>query len=227
VAKGERLPWFHGPARLDLLEAVPLDRGELLPLRFPVQWVCRSRPGAAAGFRGYGGRVASGALRPGQEVVALPGLQRTRVRGLHLGGALLEEALTGQSVTLELEDDLDLSRGDLLAEPARLPAVSRDLKATLCWLSASAARTGARYLLRTCAAESRAWLLQLESLLDITTLRPRSADHLAMNDLAEVHLRLQSPIAADPYAVNRATGAFILMDEVTNATVAGGLIRSL
>jgi sulfate adenylyltransferase subunit 1 len=231
VERGGRMPWYQGPTLMELLETVPLAEADLeRPFRFPVQWVCRPRPGAPRAFRdfrGYGGRVASGAIQVGDRIAVLPGQLQSRVRGIRLGEDRLEAAQAGQSVTLELEDELDVARGDLLADPRRPPALSRDLEATLCWFAETPARAGARFLLHLGTREVRALLQELRSRLEITTLKPQAADQLAMNDLAEVRFRLQAPAAADPYADNRATGAFIVIDETTNATVAGGLIRSL
>ncbi|MDR3669528.1 MAG: GTP-binding protein [Holophaga sp.] len=157
VARSGRMPWYGGPTLLELLEAAPLAKDRLeQPFRFPVQWVCRPRPGAPSDFRGYGGRVESGTVQLGDPVVVLPAQRPSRVRGIRLGEARLEA---------------------------------------------------------------------IHSRLDIATLKPEPAGQLAMNDLAEVRLRLQAPAAADPYRANRATGAFILIDEASNATVAGGLVR--
>jgi sulfate adenylyltransferase subunit 1 len=227
VDRGGSMPWYRGPTLLELLEAAPLAKGRLeRPFRFPVQWVCRPRPGFPADFRGYCGRVESGTIHLGDRVAVLPARLQSRVRGLRLGEARLEAAQAGQSVTLELEDELDVCRGDLLADPAHPPALSRELEATLCWFADAPVQAGARFLLRLGTREIRAVLQGISSRLDIATLKPQPADQLAMNDIAEVQLRLQTPAAADPYAANRATGAFILIDEGSNATVAGGLIRN-
>jgi sulfate adenylyltransferase subunit 1 len=227
VERGSRMPWYGGPTLLELLEAAPLAQDRLeRPFRFPVQWVCRSRPGLASEIRGYCGRVASGSIRLGDPVAVLPAQLGSRVRGIRLGEARLEAAQAGQSVTLELEDELDVCRGDLLADPAHPPALFRELEATLCWFAESPVQAGARFLLRLGTREIRAALQGISSRLDIATLKPQAADQLAMNDIAEVQLRLQVPAAADPYLVNRVTGAFILVDERSNATVAGGLIRN-
>jgi sulfate adenylyltransferase subunit 1 len=227
VTRGERMPWYTGPTLLELLEAVPLAQEDLEhPFRYPVQWVCRPRPGAAGDFRGYAGRVEAGTIQVGEPIVVLPSLGRSRIRTIRLGATRLEAAQAGQSVTLELEDDLDISRGDLLASPERLPPLFQELEATLCWFAETPVRAGARFLLHLGTRDTRAVLQEIRSRLEITSLKPQDADHLAMNDIAEVRLRLQAPIAADPYAVSRSTGAFILIDEATNATVAGGLVRS-
>ncbi|MGA2079743.1 MAG: GTP-binding protein [Holophaga sp.] len=226
VERGKRLGWYHGPTLLQILESAPLSQDDLeRPFRFPVQWVCRSRPGQAGDDRAYAGRVESGAVRVGDRVAALPGPARTLVRAIRLGEARLESAQAGQSIALELEDDLDLGRGDLLADPASPPLELKEVEATLCWFAETPVQAGARLLLRAGTRETRALLETLRSRLDIATLRPREAERLVMNDIADVRLRLQTPIAADPYRADRATGAFILIDEANNATVAGGLVR--
>jgi sulfate adenylyltransferase subunit 1 len=225
VSRSKRMPWYGGPTLLEMLESVPLAQEDLeRPFRFPVQWVCRPRTGGRD-FRGYAGRIATGTIQVGAEIVALPGRGRARVKGIRLGLDRLEAARAGQSVTLELADDLDISRGDLLADPGSPPPLSQDLEATLCWFSEAPAQAGGRFLFRLGPWETRASLRDIRSRLEITTLKPQRADHLAMNDIAEVQLRLQAPAAADPYDVSRPTGAFILIDEGSNATVAGGLIR--
>jgi len=227
VERGGRMPWHHGPTLLEFLESVPLPQEDLeRPFRFPVQWVCLG-PGGGRDFRGYAGRVDAGTIQVGEEVVVLPGPGRSRVRGIRLGEARLEVARAGQSVTLELAEELDVSRGDLLAGTLAPPALARELEATLCWFSEAPARAGERFLLHAGARDVRARLQAIHSRLEIASLRPQAADRLAMNDIAEVRLRLQAPLAADPYASNRSTGAFILIDEASNATVAGGLVRSL
>jgi sulfate adenylyltransferase subunit 1 len=226
VARGDAMPWYEGPTLLEVLETAPLAQEERqLPFRFPVQWVCRPRSEAHRDFRGYAGRVESGSVRPGDEVTVLPSGLRSRVRSILLGDDRLEEACTGQSITLLLEDELDISRGDLFAGPAERPALTRELTATLCWLGTAPAAPGARFLLRSGPRETRAVLQSIHSRLDLATLEACPAERLAMNDLAQVSLRLQGTLALDPYAVNPANGAFILIDETTNATVAAGLVR--
>ncbi len=226
VTRGRRLPWHQGPTLLEHLESVPLapDQPER-PFRFPVQWVCRPDPDRAPDFRGYAGRVESGTVQAGGRVLVLPGRQGTRVRAIHLGDRRLEAARAGQSVLLELEDALAVGRGDLLADPDDPPALGRDLEATVCWFAQAPVRAGARLLLRAGTRETRAGLVRIRSRLDLATLKPQAADQLVMNDIAEVSLRLEHPVPADPYVANRPTGAFILVDEDSNDTVAGGLVK--
>ena len=227
VTRGAHLAWYAGPTLLEALEAAPLALEDLeRPFRFPVQWVCRPRPGLAWDVRGYAGRVASGGIQVGGAVTVEPSGRASRVKAIWLGEAALAEARQGQSVTLVLEDDLDITRGDLLAGPAP-PARARALEATLCWLAEAPAEAGARFLLRTGTRETRAVLRQIRSRLDLATLAAAPADHLEMNDVAEVQLALQAPVPADPFAANPATGAFILIDEHSNGTVAAGLIKGM
>jgi sulfate adenylyltransferase subunit 1 len=147
------------------------------------------------------------------------------VKAILLGEDRLGEAQSGQSVLMLLEDELDISRGDLFVNPSSRPAVAREIAATLCWLDESQASAGGRFLLRTGAREARCILEGIHSRLDLASLESRPAAALAMNDIAQVKLRLQHPIPIDPYSINPATGAFILVDEATNATVAAGLMR--
>jgi sulfate adenylyltransferase subunit 1 len=224
VARGERLPWYRGPALLEVLEQVAdEDDRRARPFRMPVQGVLRPHQD----FRGYMGRLASGALAEGDEVLALPSGRRGRVKGLWLGLERLGSASAGQSVTVELEDDLDLSRGDLLASPAAAPALARAFRAELCWLSESASVPGRRYLLRHGTAEVKALLAGPGHRLDLETLTRATTGGLVLNDLAAFTVQLQRPLPVEPYAAGKAGGAFILVDEVTNHTVAAGLVREV
>ena len=224
VDRGGNLPWYEGPTLLELLESAALqDDRQSLPFRLSVQWVIRPHQD----FRGYAGRVASGRIRVGDALTVLPSGRSSRVKALHLGETQITEAVAGQSVTVELEDDLDISRGDLLAEAARPPMTARALDVDLCWLSETPSRSGGRYLLRHGSRETRALLQGTAQRLDLTTLQREPEAHLAMNDITRLSLKLQQPLPADAYRENRATGAFILVDETTHATVAAGFIRSL
>ena len=223
VDRGEHLPWYAGPTLIELLEAAALvDGRQDLPFRFLVQWVIRPHQD----FRGYAGRVASGRVKVGDALSVLPSGRSSRVKAIHLGDRQLSEAVAGQSITLELADDLDISRGDLLAEAARPPVSARTLDADLCWLSEAPSRPGGRYLLRHGSRETRAILHGTAQRLDLNSLQREPEERLAMNDIARLHLKLQQPLPSDAYLENRATGAFILVDESTHATVAAGFIRA-
>ncbi|MBI1751694.1 MAG: 50S ribosome-binding GTPase [Acidobacteria bacterium] len=222
VERGGNLPWYGGPTLVELLESAALEDGrEELPFRLSVQWVIRPHQD----FRGYAGRVAAGRVKVGDALTVLPSDRRSRVKAIHLGGARLDEAVAGQSVILELEDDLDISRGDLLADAGRPPLPARSLDADLCWLSEAPSRPGGRYLLRHGSRETRAILHGTAHRLDLDSLQREPETRLAMNDIAQLSLTLQQPLSVDPYREIRATGAFILVDETTHATVAAGFIR--
>jgi len=225
VARGARLPWYLGPTLMELLESVDLDQaGPAGPFRFPVQLVCRPRTEAHRDYRGYMGRVESGRVAPGDPVTVLPSGVTTRVAGIELFGRPLAEAVRGQSVTLLLEDEVDISRGDLLAAPAGAPVPARTVVATLCWLSERPLDATARLLLQHGTRTVRAKVGEILGRLDLETQTHLPAQELQMNDIATVSLRLQQEIAPDPYARVRSGGAFILVDEASNATVAAGLV---
>jgi sulfate adenylyltransferase subunit 1 len=229
VERGERLDWYRGPTLLEILEAAPAAHTEADErFRFPVQYVCRPHQSANPelhDFRGFMGRVESGQVGIGDEVVVLPAGRRTRIKGIRLGSDNLQQALAGQSVTLLLQDEIDISRGDMVVRADEAPAEPvTQLTAMLCWLSESPLDPRRKYLIRHTTRETRAMLERIEHRVDINTLERVTADALAMNDIAKVSFRLALPLAVDTYATNRATGAFIVIDESSNGTVAAGVI---
>jgi sulfate adenylyltransferase subunit 1 len=226
VERGANLGWYAGPTLLEILEAAPAAHTERREkLRLPVQWVCRPHTLEHHDFRGYMGRIESGELRVGDEVVVLPSGRTSRVKELRLHDEQLVRAVSEQAVTVLLDDDVDVSRGDLLAHPLEAPTVMRTLDATVCWLSERPLAPSRRYLLRHTTREVKAAITAIAFRVDLDALDEQPADTLAVNDIGRVSFRLASPIAADRYAENRATGAFILVDEATNDTVAAGMIR--
>ena len=228
VERSENMSWYRGPTLLAALEEIDVaDEADALPFRFPVQLVVR--PGAGTDFRGYAGRVESGTLFPGTEVIALPSGQRTVVRDIISLDRSLPVAVAGDSVTVVLADDIDVSRGDMLADPAHRPHALKSVRARICWLSSDLldARTAsaARLLLKHTTRSVKAKLLSLNYRVDINTLEQQATPTgLAMNDIAQVSLSLAQPLFADSYDLNRATGSFILIDEATNQTLAAGMI---
>jgi sulfate adenylyltransferase subunit 1 len=226
VDRGPNLAWYDGPTLLEILEGAPAAHTEgREALRFPVQWVCRPQTAAHHDFRGLAGRVESGELRLGDEVVVLPSGQTARVKELLLGEERLAVARSEQSVMVVLDRDVDVPRGDLLARPDEAPAPARTVSADLCWLSERPLSSTRRYVLRHTSREVKAQVQEIAWRLDLEALAHVPAQTLAMNDLGHVTFRLAQPIAADRYAENRATGAFILVDDSTNDTVAAGMIR--
>ncbi|HUO44593.1 MAG TPA: sulfate adenylyltransferase subunit CysN [Burkholderiales bacterium] len=225
VERSAGMPWYEGPTLLETLEAIePRDETEHAPLRFPVQLVVR--PGAGTDFRGYAGRIESGVLVRGSEVLVMPVERRTTIRDIFTFEGSRKIAVAGDAVTLLLEGEIDISRGDMIADPAQPPRADKNLVATVCWLAAEPMQPAGRYLLKQTTRSVKARLAAIDYRVDIHTLAQQPAPAaLAMNDIAQVRLALQQPVFADPYAANRATGAFILIDEVTNQTVAAGMIE--
>ena len=226
VERTDAMPWYAGPTLLEHLETVELaaDRNRE-DRRFGVQWVIRPMAEEHHDFRGYAGRVDSGVWRPGDEVVVLPSGARSRVAAVETADGPLDDAVPGQSVTIRLDDDVDVSRGDLLADPERAPVVASELLARVCWMSERPLDPSTTLAIKQTTRTSRARVSELCSVVDIETLEDRSApERMELNDLGVVRLRLAEPLAVDPYGRNRATGGFILIDEATNDTVAAGMV---
>lgn len=227
VHRSSRTPWYAGPALLEHLETVPIaqDRNLVDP-RFPVQWVIRPHRTDHHDYRGYAGQVASGRFRPGDPVVVWPSGLETRIRRIDTFDGPLAEAFPPLSVTFLLADELDVSRGDLISAAARPPIVGQDLEATVCWLSATPLTAERRYLLKHTTRTTRAVVRDLRYRIDVNTLDQQSAPaSLGLNEIGQIRLRTATPLAYDPYARNRATGSFILIDETTNETVGGGILH--
>jgi sulfate adenylyltransferase large subunit len=226
VDRGGSMPWYDGPTLLEHLETLEIagDRN-LADRRFPVQWVIRPMTDEHHDYRGYAGQVAGGTWRAGDDVVVLPSGRRSRVAAVETIDGPLDAAVPPQSVTLRLEDDLDAGRGDMLADPERPPLVARELRANLCWMSERPLEPRARLLVKHTTRTAPAIVDELVSVVDIHTLEDRAApERLELNDLGVIRLRLAEPLAVDPYVRNRATGAFILIDEATNDTVGAGMV---
>jgi bifunctional enzyme CysN/CysC/sulfate adenylyltransferase subunit 1 len=222
VTRSENTPWYSGPTMLEHLETVPIhSAGETRALRLPVQSVIRPD----AGFRGFAGRIASGSVRPGDEVVALPSGQRTRVESLVSFDGELETAQSSESVTLKLADEIDLSRGDLLASPEDLPLVSSRFNAMVVWLHSTPLELNRVYLAKHTGRQLKARAKHIRFRVDVNTFSEHPANHLEMNEIASVDFETSQPLFFDPYRSNRTTGSFILIDPLTNATVGAGMIR--
>ena len=228
VTHSAAMPWHDGPALLGHLEGlhVASDRN-LIDTRIPVQYVIRPQQADFHDFRGYAGTIAGGVFRPGDEVVALPsGFSTTVTNVLGPGGTKLDEAFTGQAVTIELADNIDISRGDMLCRPNNRPITTQDVDAMICWMDGDLALAdGATYSILHTTRQTRTTVESLEYRLDINTLhRDEKATSLSLNEIGRVRLRTQKPLHFDPYRRNRDTGGFILIDEASNRTVAAGMI---
>ncbi len=222
VERSERTIWYQGPTLLEHLETVPLPAGDILEsLRFPVQMVIRPD----ASFRGFAGRVASGVIRPGDDLLALPSRRRTRVRSIVSYDGDLPEAFSPMSVTVQLEDEIDLSRGDMLVSPENGPRVSKRFRAMMVWLHETPLEAGRTYLVKHTARQTKIRALQIRHRVNVSTLEREQVRQLNMNDIASVEFEAHVPLFFDPYASNRTTGSFILIDAISNATVGAGMIQ--
>ena len=225
---GDAMPWYDGPTLLEHLETIEIagDR-DLDHRRFPVQWVIRPISDEHHDYRGYAGQVAGGIWSAGDEVVVLPSGRRTSVASVETADGPLEVAVPGMSVTIRLADDIDVSRGDMLADPEQAPTVARELDATVCWMAEKPLEPRTKLAIKHTTRTVRAIADELLSVIDIHTLEDQPAPaQLELNDIARVRLRLSEPLAVDAYGDNRTTGAFILIDESTNDTVGAGMIVS-
>jgi bifunctional enzyme CysN/CysC/sulfate adenylyltransferase subunit 1 len=223
VARSEHMRWYHGPTFLEHLENVPLHVETMSDaVRFPVQYVIRPD----ASFRGFAGQVASGVIRPGDPIVSLPSGQKSRVRTIATFDGDAPEAFPPMSVTLTLEDEIDLSRGDMLVAPGNSPRVSRHFEAMVVWFNAEPAEPGKSYLLKHTSRTVRAKALKIRYRVNVNTLVQEPVNHLQMNDIAYVEFETVSPLFFDPYTQNRITGSFILIDPISNATLGAGMIRA-
>ena len=223
VERSAQMPWYDGPPLLEHLEEVEVAADAALDgARFPVQYVIRD---PRTDYRGYAGQVAGGVLRVGDEVTVRPGGRTTKVAAIDIFAGELEAAQAGQSVTVRLADDVDVARGDLLVVGPP-PVVSRELEAEVCWMAEAPLRVGGRYALKHTTSTVRALVDDVSDRVDVRTLGriPGPAAELTLNDIGRVRLRVSRELAVDPYAVNRATGAFILVDEASNETVGAGMV---
>jgi len=222
VAPSAAMRWYEGPTLLEYLETVPLRAGDTAgPMRFPVQLVLRPD----ANFRGFAGQVARGVLRAGERVVALPSLRETTVKRIVTYDGDLAAAAPPQSVTVELADEIDLSRGEMLvAADDRLPEINKHFRAMVVWMHETPLVVGRTYVAKHTTRTVRATVRSIRYRMDVNTLTEVDAVQLAMNEIAEVEFETNLPLFFDPYAENRATGALILIDGVTNATVGAAMI---
>ncbi|MEU8327080.1 GTP-binding protein [Micromonospora sp. NPDC048839] len=227
VTRSENMPWYEGPSLLHHLERVHIasDRN-LVDVRFPVQYVIRPQSTTVTDYRGYAGQVASGVLKPGDEVMVLPSGFTSRIAAVETADGPVAEAFPPMSVTVRLADEIDISRGDLICRPNNAPAVAQDIEAMVCWMDETAPlRVGGRYAIKHTTRSARAIVRGLHYRLDINSLhRDESADELRLNEIGRVRLRTTVPLLADEYRRNRTTGGFVIIDEATNRTVGAAMI---
>jgi sulfate adenylyltransferase large subunit len=230
VDRSANMPWYDGPSLLHHLEHVHIasDRN-LIDVRFPVQYVIRPHASTDAklhDYRGYAGQVAGGVIKPGDEVLHLPSGFATKVQRIESAGTEVAEAFAPMSVTLLLDDDVDISRGDMICRPNNRPAAAQDIEAMVCWMtSETKLARRSRLVVKHTSRTVKAIVTDLHYRIDVNTLhRDEAATELGLNEIGRVRLRLTQPVFCDPYARNRTTGGLILIDEGTNATVGAAMI---
>jgi bifunctional enzyme CysN/CysC/sulfate adenylyltransferase subunit 1 len=228
VNRSEHMPWYEGPSLIHHLENVHVasDR-DLVDARLPVQYVVRPKSDEFHDYRGYAGQLAGGVLKPGDDVLVLPSGMTTKIAGIDLFDTELSEAYPPMSVTVRLEDDVDVSRGDMICRPQNAPKPSQDIDAMICWMVNEPMRPRQKLAIKHTTRNGRALVKDIQYRLDVNTLhRDQETKELGLNEIGRVQLRTTVPLLCDPYSQNRTTGSFILIDEATGVTVGAGMINS-
>jgi bifunctional enzyme CysN/CysC/sulfate adenylyltransferase subunit 1 len=227
VTRSENMPWYSGPTLMHHLEHVHVasDR-DLIDARFPVQYVIRPKSDEFHDYRGYAGQVAGGVLKPGDEVVVLPSGMTSKIAKIDLFDQEITEAFPPMSVTVHLEDDVDVSRGDMIARVKNAPVPSQDIDAMICWMTTAPLQPRQKLAIKHTTRTGRALVKDIQYRLDVNTLhRDQATNELGVNEIGRVTLRTTVPLLCDPYSKNRTTGSFILIDEATGVTVGAGMIN--
>ncbi len=225
VDRGENLNWYSGPTLMELLENVEIDHDvNTTDFRFPVQWVCRPQTGEYHDFRGFMGRIEAGSVSVGDEVTVLPSGRTSTVKEIVTFDGKLQTAYAPQSITLRLDDEIDISRGDMFVKADYLPTVAKEFEAMLCWLSETPLDKSRKYLVKHTTRTAKCVFASVDYRVDVNTLEQHAEPVINMNDIAHVKLKVQQPLVFDHYNRNRASGSFIVIDEATNNTVAAGMI---
>jgi bifunctional enzyme CysN/CysC/sulfate adenylyltransferase subunit 1 len=227
VTRSPNMPWYAGPSLMHHLEHLHVgsDR-DLIDVRLPVQYVIRPKSDDHHDYRGYAGQLAGGVLRPGDEVMVLPSGLTSRIAAIDVFDQQVDEAFPPMSVTVRLEDDLDVSRGDMICRARNAPTPAQDIDAMVCWMTTEPLTPRRKLAIKHTTRTGRALVKDVQYRLDINTLhRDQDSNQLGLNEIGRVQLRTTMPLLADPYAKNRTTGSFILIDEATGSTVGAGMIN--
>ncbi len=225
VEPSTNMPWYKGGTLLHVLETIKIGNDHnLTDARFPVQYVIRPLSDEYHDYRGYAGRVAGGVFKPGDEVVALPSLRRSKVKSIDIYNGTLKEAFPPLSVTLTLEDDIDVSRGDMIVKPDNQPIVSQEFDVMLCWMNEKPLQINGKYALKHTTNEVRCLVKEVKYKVNVNNMDQTPDGHVSLNDIACVRIKTTKPIFIDPYRVNRRTGSMIIIDEATNNTVGVGMV---
>ncbi|MDN5893750.1 MAG: sulfate adenylyltransferase subunit CysN [Nocardioides sp.] len=228
VNRSENMAWYEGPSLMHHLEHVHVasDR-DLVDVRFPVQYVVRPKSDEFHDYRGYAGQVAGGVMKPGDEVVVLPSGMTTKIKAIDLFDKEIDQAFPPMSVTVRLEDDVDVSRGDMIARIKNAPKPAQDIDAMICWMTNEPLKPRQKLAIKQTTRTGRALVKDIQYRMDVNTLhRDLEAGELGLNEIGRVQLRTTVPLLCDPYSQNRTTGSFILIDEATGVTVGAGMINS-
>ncbi len=227
VFPSNNMPWYNQETLLDILENIPVSNNEArLPARFPVQYVVRPHSDQFHDFRGYAGKLSSGSFRKGDNVIILPSLKKSKIRDISMYTNSINEIATDQSVVITLEDDVDISRGNMLIKECDSVVQKAEINATICWMDEQAAVAGKCYLFQHGPNRVKSKLTAVHNILDIQSLEPSTErNSFSLNDIGEITLKLAKPVFADEYNTNPGNGRFILIDEFTNNTVAVGFVR--
>ena len=228
VKRSENMPWYNGSSLMHHLENIHVasDR-DLVDTRLPVQYVIRPKSDEFHDYRGYAGQVAGGVLKPGDEVVVLPSGLTSKIAGIDLFDREIDEAFPPMSVTVRLEDDVDVSRGDMIARVKNAPTPSQDIDAMICWMTNEPLRPKQKLAIKHTTRTGRALVKDVQYRLDVNSLhRDQETKELGLNEIGRVQLRTTVPLLCDPYSKNRTTGSFVLIDEATGVTVGAGMINS-
>jgi sulfate adenylyltransferase subunit 1 len=226
VDRGNNMEWYQGTTLMNLLENIVIDFDvNTTDFRFPVQWVCRPQTEEYHDFRGFAGRIEAGEVSVGEEITVLPSGHSSKVKEIVTYDGKLQTAFAPQSVTLTLEGEIDISRGDMLVKTDHLrPKVLKEFEAMLCWLSESPLDKNRKYLVKHSTRTTKSLFSRLDYRVDVNTLEKLAVEKLNMNDIARVAIKVQQPLVVDSYAIDHATGSFIVIDEATNNTVAAGMV---
>ncbi len=226
VDKSDNMPWYSGKTFLHLIETIDIEKNKNPEnKRFPVQTIIRPHTKEYHDYRGYAGRVAGGVFRPGDEVIVLPSMLKSRIKSIDMFGKTLSESIAGDSVAISLEDQIDISRGDMIVAPDDLPAISQDINMMVCWFNEQPLKNGGKYLIRINSNEAGCIIKKVNYRLNINTLEKDTENTaVQMNDIADITIKTSKPIFFDSYKKNNITGSMILIDEGTNETVAAGMI---
>jgi sulfate adenylyltransferase subunit 1 len=225
VDRGEHLNWYQGPTLMEKLESVAIDHDvNTTDFRFPVQWVCRPQTEEYHDFRGFMGRIEAGEVSVGDEITVLPSGRTSRVKEIVTYDGNLQTAFAPQSITITLNDEIDISRGDMFVKADAMPMVAKEFGAMVCWLSETPLDKNRKYLVKHTTRTAKCLFSSVDYRVDVNTLEQHANPSVNMNDIVRVAMKVQQPLAFDHYKRNRASGSFIVIDEASNNTVAAGMI---